>query len=88
MRPKGVRIKPEIVVVDPYLRKTLIMLIDELNKINSATENQEELIVEMFMKFGLLEIDSNGKIRLTEKGRKLVRMEDSALEHIGIEHTD
>ncbi len=73
---KKVSLKPEIVVIDPVLRKTLIMLIDELEKINSAESNQEEMLVEAFKKLELIELGEDGKIRLTEKGKRLVRMED------------
>ncbi len=73
---KKVSLKPEIVVIDPVLRKTLIMLIDELEKVNSAESNQEEMLVEAFKKLELIELGEDGKIRLTEKGKRLVRMED------------
>ncbi len=75
---KKISLKPEIVVVDPILRKTLIMLIDELEKVSSSDTNQEEMLAEAFEKLGLIEVGPDGKLRLTEKGKKLVRMEDVA----------
>ncbi len=59
------------------LSEIVHVLAEELEKITTSKNNQEELIAELLEKFGLIEVDENtGSIKLSNKGKKLIKVSD------------